>query len=159
MWLDAAGNVWMADDLVPNRTLAKLDPRTGKVTDYALKGEDGKSIATHSVVVDGVGRVGDGDGNFVLYDTRNGDFKEFRRPAGMRATVGGTLDVDSKGNPWATSLERRAQARCGHRPAPTTKDLPPGRIVWRRLWRLGNLWQYGRQGRQCGRPILDSIVF
>ena len=105
VWLDAAGNVWMADDLVPNRTLAKLDPRTGKVTDYALKGEDGKSIATHSVVVDGVGRVwATGDGNFVMYDTRNGDFKEFRRPAGMRATVGGTLDVDSKGNPWATSL-------------------------------------------------------
>ena len=103
VWLDAAGNVWMADDLVPNRTLAKLDPRTGKVTDYALKGEDGKTIATHSVVVDGVGRVwATGDGNFVMYDTRNGDFKEFRRPAGMRATVGGTLDVDSKGNPWAT---------------------------------------------------------
>jgi virginiamycin B lyase len=105
VWLDAAGNVWMADDLVPNRTLAKLDPRTGKVTDYALKGEDGKTIATHSVVVDSVGRVwATGDGNFVMYDTRNGDFKEFRRPAGMRATVGGTLDVDSKGNPWATSL-------------------------------------------------------
>jgi virginiamycin B lyase len=105
VWLDAAGNVWMADDLVPNRTLAKLDPRTGKVTDYALKGEDGKTIATHSVVVDGVGRVwATGDGNFVMYDTRNGDFKEFPRPAGMRATVGGTLDVDSKGNPWATSL-------------------------------------------------------
>ena len=105
VWLDAAGNVWMADDLVPNRTLAKLDPRTGKVTDYALKGEDGKTIATHSVVVDGVGRVwATGDGNFVMYDIRNGDFKEFRRPAGMRATVGGTLDVDSKGNPWATSL-------------------------------------------------------
>jgi streptogramin lyase len=105
VWLDAAGNVWMADDLVPNRTLAKLDPRTGKVTDYALKGEDGKSIATHSVVVDSLGRVwATGDGNFVMYDTRNGDFKEFRRPAGMRASVGGTLDVDSKGNPWATSL-------------------------------------------------------
>ena len=105
VWLDAAGNVWMADDEVPNRTIAKLDPRTGKVTDYALKGEDGKTIATHSVVVDSVGRVwATGDGNFVMLDTRNGDFKEFRRPAGMRASVGGTLDVDSKGNPWATSL-------------------------------------------------------
>ena len=96
----------MADDLVPNRTLAKLDPRTGKVTDYALKGEDGKSITTHSVVVDSVGRVwATGDGNFVMYDTRNGDFKEFRRPAGMRASVGGTLDVDSKGNPSLIRVE------------------------------------------------------
>jgi streptogramin lyase len=105
VWLDSAGNVWMADDLVPKRTLAKLDPRTGTVTNYALAGEDGKSIATHSVVVDSVDRVwATGDGNFVMYDTRNGDFKEFKRPAGMRAAVGGTLDVDSKGNPWATSL-------------------------------------------------------
>ena len=105
VWLDSTGNVWMADDLVPNRTVAKLDPRTGKVTDYALKGEDGKSIATHSVVVDHLNRVwATGDGSFVMLDTRNGEFKEFRRPAGMRAAVGGTLDVDSKGNPWATSL-------------------------------------------------------
>ena len=57
VWLDAAGNVWMADDMVPQRTFAKLDPRTGKVTDYALKGDDGKTIATHSVVVDHSGRV------------------------------------------------------------------------------------------------------
>ncbi|OFW04235.1 MAG: hypothetical protein A3I61_09635 [Acidobacteria bacterium RIFCSPLOWO2_02_FULL_68_18] len=105
VWPDAEGNIWMADDLVPGRTFAKLDPTTGKVTDYALKGEDGKSIATHSVVVDYVGRVwATGHGNFVVLDTRTGNMKEFRRPAGMRAAVGGTLDVDSKGRPWATSL-------------------------------------------------------
>jgi virginiamycin B lyase len=105
VWPDAGGNIWMADDMVPERTFARLDPRTGKVTDYALEGHDGKTIATHSVVVDHSGRVwGTGEGNFVMFDPRTGQLKEFPRPAGMRASVGGTLDVDSKGNPWATSL-------------------------------------------------------
>lgn len=105
VWADADGNIWMADDMVPRRTFAKLDPRTGQVTDYALKGHDGKTIATHSVVVDHTGKVwATGEGNFVMLDTRTGQLKEFPRPAGMRASVGGTLDVDSKGNPWATSL-------------------------------------------------------
>jgi len=106
VWPDAEGNIWMADDMVPQRTFAKLDPRTGKVTNYALKGEDGKSIATHSVVVDHTGKVwatGD-NGNFVMLDSKTGQLKNFPRPREMRATVGGTLDVDSKGNPWATSL-------------------------------------------------------
>jgi virginiamycin B lyase len=106
VWPDAEGNIWMADDMVPQRTFAKLDPRTGKVTDYALKGHDGKTIGTHSVVVDHAGRVwatGE-DGNFAMLNPRTGELKGFPRPAGMRASVGGTLDVDSKGNPWATSL-------------------------------------------------------
>jgi streptogramin lyase len=106
VWVDAGGLVWMADDMVPKRTFAKLDPRTGRVTDYALAGEDGKSIATHSVVVDHVGKIwatGD-DGNFSMLDPATGALRNFARPRGMRGAVGGTLDVDSKGNPWATSL-------------------------------------------------------
>ena len=105
VWVDTQGMVWMADDMVPLRTFAKLDPSTGRVTDYALKGEDGKSISTHSVVVDHAARVwatGD-DGNFAMLDSKTGEMKSFARPAGMRPAVGGTLDVDSKGNPWATS--------------------------------------------------------
>ncbi len=105
VWVDGTGIVWMADDMVPERTFASLDPRTGKVTDYALKGEDNKSIGTHSVVVDHTGRVwatGE-EGNFAMLDPRTGEMKTFHRPAGMRPAVGGTLDVDSKGNPWATS--------------------------------------------------------
>ncbi len=105
VWVDADGIIWMADDMVPERTFAKLDPRTGRVTDYALKGEDGKSISTHSVVVDHTAKVwatGD-DGNFAMLDSKTGQMKSFPRPSGMRPAVGGTLDVDSKGNPWATS--------------------------------------------------------
>jgi virginiamycin B lyase len=106
VWADAEGIIWMADDMVPKRTLARLDPRTGEVVNYALPGHDGKSIATHSVVVDTGGKVwatGE-DGNFVLRNPRTGEMKSFPRPQGMKASVGGTLDVDSKGNAWATSL-------------------------------------------------------
>jgi len=105
VWPDADGNIWMADDLVPRRTFAMLEPGTGQVVDYALKGHDGKTIGTHSVVVDHAGGVwATGEGNFVMLNPRTGQLKEFARPAGMRAAVGGTLDVDSKGHPWATSL-------------------------------------------------------
>ncbi|MBI4886084.1 MAG: carboxypeptidase regulatory-like domain-containing protein [Acidobacteria bacterium] len=104
-WPDAEGNVWMADDEVPQRTFAKLDPRTGKVTDYALKGSNGKTIPTHRIVVDHLGKVwaAGRDGNFSMLNPRTGEMKNFPRPAGMKAAVGGTLDVDSKGNPSATS--------------------------------------------------------
>ena len=105
VWVDADGNVWMADDMVPERTFAKLDPRTGAVTDYAIKGHEGKTVGTHSIVVDHTGMVWGGgeEGNFVMLNPGTGELKHFERPAGMTATVGGTVDVDSEGNPWGTS--------------------------------------------------------
>ena len=104
VWVDSEGMVWMADDMVPERTFAKLDPRTGEVTNYALKDHENKTIGTHSVVVDDTDKVwGTAEGNFVMLDTKTGQLKEFARQAGMAQSVGGTLDVDSRGNPWATS--------------------------------------------------------
>ena len=103
VWLDSQGMVWMADDMVPRRTLAKLDPRTGEVTDYAVAHEN-KTVGTHSVVVDHTDKVwATAEGNFVMLDARTGELELFERPAEMTARVGGTLDVDSKGHPWATS--------------------------------------------------------
>ena len=109
VWVDKQGMVWMADDMVPERTLAKLDPATGKVTNYVQKDQKGLSISTHSVVVDdksGSGRVWATDGNddaFIAFDPTAEVFKVFQRPPDLRQGVGGTLDVDSKGNPWAVS--------------------------------------------------------
>lgn len=104
VWADADGQIWMADDMVPGRTFAMLDPSTGAVTDFAITDHEGKTIGTHSVVVDHTGKVwGTGEGDFVMLDPRTGQLEHFERPADMSATVGGTLDVDSKGNPWATS--------------------------------------------------------
>ena len=105
VWADADGIIWMADDMVPRRTFASLDPRTGKVTDYALPGAEGKSLGTHSIVVDHLGKVWAAaeDDNFAMLNPKTGEMKSFPRPQGIKGEVGGTLDVDSKGNPWATS--------------------------------------------------------
>ena len=104
VWADAEGKIWLADDMVPGRTFAMLDPDTGDVTEYGLEDDEGKTIGTHSLVVDHIGRVwGTGDSTFVMLDPRTGELTNFERPAGMTQTVGGTLDVDSDGNPWATS--------------------------------------------------------
>ena len=104
VWLDSQGMVWMADDMVPRRTLAKLDPRTGEVTDYAVTNRENKTIGTHSVVVDHADRVwATAEGDFVMLDATTGELQLFERPAELTARVGGTLDVDSNGNPWATS--------------------------------------------------------
>ncbi len=105
VWADAQGNIWLADDMVPGRTFGKLDPNTGDVFNYGVKGPDGKNIGTHSVVVDPKSGMvwATGDGTFVSWDPKTNTGKEWPRQTGMRAAVGGTLDVDSQGNPWATS--------------------------------------------------------
>jgi len=104
VWADANGKIWLADDMVPGRTFAMLDPDTGDVTEYGIKDAEGKTLGTHSLVVDHLGRVwGSADTTFVMLDPSTGELTNFERPAGMAATVGGTLDVDSDGNPWATS--------------------------------------------------------
>lgn len=148
VWADADGQIWIADDMVPQRTFAKLNPRTDTVTNYAITDHEGKTIGTHSVVVDHTGKVwGTGEGDFVMLDPRTGQLKHFERQAGMSATVGGTLDVDSQGNPWATS-----------RNGAITLDVATGgvhalrgathcrRRVRHGVRRLGHLRDHGRPG-------------
>lgn len=105
VWVDRDGLVWMADDMVPLRTTAKLDPRTGKVTNYVLKDDKGHSVSTHSVVVDLKGQVwltNGNEGTMLMFDPTTEQFRRFPRPDSI-PRVGGTLDVDSKGNPWAVA--------------------------------------------------------
>ena len=105
IWLGPDGLIWVADDQVPLRTTAKLDPRTGKVTDYYLKDEKGHSYSTHSVAGDSAKNLvwlgSRPDANFLLFDPKTEQFTRFPRPAGMEGFVGGTVSVDSKGIPWA----------------------------------------------------------
>lgn len=103
VWVDSKGIVWFADDMVPQRTLGRLDPQTGKVTDLVMKDKDGKSISTHSLAVDAQDRVwatNGTDGTFIMYDQQAQKFTNFDRPD-TEPRVGGTMVIDSKGNPWA----------------------------------------------------------
>ena len=106
IWIGPDGLIWVADDEVPNRTTAKLDPKTGKVTDYFLKDEEGHSYATHSEWGDPVRTLvwldSRPDANFLLFNPKTEKFTRVPRPDGM-AFVGGTVSVDSKGTPWAVT--------------------------------------------------------
>ena len=67
----------------------------------------------------------------------------------MRPAVGGTLDVDSKGNPWATSTNGAIKLDLGNRPVHALRgSAGSGRILWKRMRRLGHLWRGRRPGRQ-----------
>lgn len=134
LWVDPDGNVWMADDTAPGRTIAKLDPRTGKVTDYVYRTTNGEIVDTHSVTVDRTGKVwatNGTDGTFLMFDPRTEQFRNYMRPADMKQGVGGTLDADSKGNVWATSTNgaiklEAATGRYIYYPAPSADQRSEG---------------------------------
>jgi streptogramin lyase len=106
--VDADGIAWIADDTIPERTLARLDPRTGKVTEFKLPDlKNGTAVSTHTLAVDErtntVWTNNGNDGEFLSINPRTGEFKRWPRQPTIKLRVGGTLDVDPQGNPWAPS--------------------------------------------------------
>ncbi len=101
--IDKAGMVWFSDDTVPDRTLGKLDPLTGKVTAYKMADKDGNAVSTHSVVIaqDGMLWVtNQTEGGVSMFDPETEKFTRFPKPdyiprAGQRANA-----IDLKGNVW-----------------------------------------------------------
>jgi virginiamycin B lyase len=82
--LDKNGNVWFADDSTPDRTVGKLDPRTGKVTDYKLPSATKVTESTHAIAIDRDGNVWLADnteGNPLEFDPKTSTFHKFPRPA------------------------------------------------------------------------------
>lgn len=128
--VDKDGMAWIADDTVPERTLAKLDPRTGKVTEYKLPDlKNGTAVSTHSLMMDErtntVWATNGNDGEFVSLDPTTGIFKRWPRPETVKFRVGGTLTVDLQGNPWAPAGDGAikldiATGKYSEYPAPTT---------------------------------------
>jgi len=108
VWVAPDGIVWSADDQVPLRTTASLNPRTGEVKNYYLKDElTGLSFNTHSIHGNSkTGQVWLGsipDRNFLMFDPKTEQFTRFPKPADFKAPVGGVVWVDVNGNLWATS--------------------------------------------------------
>jgi virginiamycin B lyase len=100
------GNVYMSDDRSMDRTISKLDPRTGKTTFYTITTKTGGAASTHGLAADLEGNIwSDAKGDLVKFDPRSQEFKDYPRPEGM-PTAGGTVTVDNKANTgmiWATS--------------------------------------------------------
>ena len=99
------GNIYFSDDRVIDRTIGKLDPRTGKVTSFKLPDKDGVAVATHGLFPSPDGTLwmnGGEEGFFLQFDPKTEKFKNYPKPDSL-PNVGGTIAVDSKGIPWATS--------------------------------------------------------
>lgn len=100
--MDGQGNIWGTDDFVPDRSVYKLDPRTGKVSVFSLPGgKNGSAVSTHGIATDLEGNVwftADPNG-IVKADVKTDHFQVFTKPDSLPKVVG-FVAVDSKDNVW-----------------------------------------------------------
>jgi streptogramin lyase len=98
--IDGQGNIWGTDDFVPDRSVYKLDPRTGKVSVFKLPRENGSAVSTHGIATDVEGNVWfSGEGGVVKADVKTNQFQRFPKPDSL-PRGGGFVAVDSKDNVW-----------------------------------------------------------
>ncbi len=103
IWVDSKGYLWVSDDRSMGRTTGRLDPRTGKWTDYALPNASGVATNSHGIwgdQNDNIYQGGQPDGAILMFDTKKEEFVHFARPDTI-PRAGGHIDVDSQGNAWA----------------------------------------------------------
>jgi virginiamycin B lyase len=101
--VDKGGSVWFTDDATPERTLGKLDPRTGHVTDYKLADPANAAESSHALVFDRIGNIwfsNGTEGSPTKFDPETGKFFRFPRPEGYPFS-GDFIALDSKGNVWS----------------------------------------------------------
>src|SRR5579862_928120 len=105
--IDKGGYVWFADDATPERTLGKLDPRTGKITEYMLADQANAAESSHALVFDKVGNIWFANGTEgapTKFDPETGKFSRFPRPQDIPFS-GDFITMDTKGNLWAPHRE------------------------------------------------------
>lgn len=109
MALDQQGNVWFSDPLTPQRSIGKLDPKTGRVTGYKLADKNDGTVIIRALAADQKGNMwaaNQSEGTILKFDTKTEQFQRFPKPSSMipgTQQVGEGIAVDSKGNVWATS--------------------------------------------------------
>jgi virginiamycin B lyase len=99
------GKIYFSDATTPERTLGKLDPKTGRVTNYKLADKDGFAIATHGAAVDPSGNIwltNNTEGSILKFDPKAEQFQRFPLPDSIKARATISVAVDSKGVAWAT---------------------------------------------------------
>ncbi|MBI4464937.1 MAG: carboxypeptidase regulatory-like domain-containing protein [Acidobacteria bacterium] len=103
IWSPQCQCIWFADSQSPERTVGKLDPKTGKVTDYQFKYE-GEPLGVHDINVDQMGDVWvNGPGSsFLKLDAKTEKFQLFPTPVPppQKGAGGSLINIDSKGNIW-----------------------------------------------------------
>ncbi len=102
--LSTDGNVYFTDGRFPERTTGKLDPKTGRVTNFKLPGKDGTAVSTHGASVDQKGNIwftGHSEHEILKFDPYTEKFQRFPKPSSMTHGIRTGVTVDSKGIVWA----------------------------------------------------------
>ena len=105
--IDKGGYVWFADDATPERTLGKLDPRTGRITEYKLADEANAAESSHALVFDKAGEIwfaNGTEGSPTKFDPETGRFFRYPRPKDFPYS-GDFITLDTKGNVWSPHRE------------------------------------------------------
>ena len=93
------GKVYFSDNTYPDRTIGRLDPETGIVTSFAMRGENGLAHRTHGAIPDPKGGVwfnNGTDGTIIKFDTATEQFVSFPKPEDV-LNSGGHIEIDSNG--------------------------------------------------------------
>src|SRR5215472_230271 len=108
---DRNGNIWFTtSESSYTRTVSMLETKTGKVTDIKVPGLNGLAAPTHGLAMDQRGilwatMIGDprgGGGNLLRIDPATMKYDVISPPKGMGG-ASTSIDVDNKGNVWATT--------------------------------------------------------
>ena len=105
--IDKGGNVWFADDATPERTLGKLDPATGRITEYKLADQANSAESSHALVFDKTGNIwfaNGTEGSPTKFDPETGKFFRYPRPKDFPFS-GDFITLDTKGNVWSPDRE------------------------------------------------------
>jgi streptogramin lyase len=105
--VDKGGSVWFADDATPERTLGKLDPLTGKITEYKLADQANAAETSHALVFDKAGNIWFANGTEgapTKFDPETGKFFRYPRPQDIPSS-GDFITLDTKGNVWSPHRE------------------------------------------------------
>ena len=105
--VDKGGYVWFADDATPERTLGKLDPSTGRITEYMLADQNNAAESSHALVFDRAGNLwfaNGTEGSPTKFDPETGKFFRYPRPQDFPFS-GDFITLDTKGNVWSPHRE------------------------------------------------------
>ena len=109
--LDWDGNFWMTSNRSSNiRTVARIDGKTGKTTNFGVPIGDGKMAQSHGILRGPDGKIYFNaspkiaflDGDLGIIDPKTQKIEIASPPAGM-TKVSGWLSYDGKGNIWMAS--------------------------------------------------------
>ena len=105
--IDQSGFVWFADDATPERTLGKLNPRTGLISEFKLADDNNAAESSHALVFDKAGNLwfaNGTEGSPTKFDPETGNFFRYPRPKDFPFS-GDFVTLDAKGNVWSPHRE------------------------------------------------------